>query len=197
MSKNENSNLDYIIKVIVVLLLLIPFIFGYNIKYLFATSFTLFKLGIILFGIIFLAVVGYYLIPTLFTSYHLEKMKEHEVIMAFLKKDYDVLYKGFLFSMILEELIFRFYIGTTLIQYIDVILILIISGIIFSFYHFHIWFGFKNVRILGAYLFFSFLLGIFNMYVLFELGLIFCIILHYLIVLMCYWRLFKIVRIRF
>jgi membrane protease YdiL (CAAX protease family) len=191
MSKEEdNGNLDYRIKLIIVIILLLPLFFGYNIQYLFFNPLNTLHFIIISCGTIILLLFGYFFITPFINPQQLEEIKKHEVIDAFLRKDYSALYMGFLLSMILEELIFRFYIGGILIDYFALYLVVLLSSIIFSLYHIHIWFAFKNIRITLMYIGFSFLLGILNGFVLFSLGLFFCIILHYGIVLLCYWKIY-------
>ncbi len=191
MSESDNINLDYRIKLIIVIILIIPLIFGFNKEFIFPSNISLVDLIIIILGIIFLLIFGILFLTPFFKTQHFEKMKKHEVVKAFINKNYKALYRSFLLSMIIDEMIFRFYIAGALIQYLEMINVIILSSIIFSIYHIYIWFVLKDIKIVCVYLVYTFLLGLLNAFILFHLGLIFCIVIHYLLVLMSYWKIYK------
>ena len=95
--------------------------------------------------------------------------------------------------MTIEELIFRYYlIGFLLNQLkLDIISAILIASAIFSIYHIHTWFGFKNLRILLINLALSFLLGLFNGWILLTLGIFPCIIVHYAVAMLLYHTIYK------
>jgi len=124
----------------------------------------------------------------------IELMKQHDVIDALINnKNKVVLWVFFPLTIIMEELIFRYYsMGLLLNQFdLDQISAILISSIIFSFYHFHFWFKMKNFRILLIYLGFSFFLGLFSAYILLNLGIFFCILVHYTLAFKLYVDLSK------
>lgn len=191
MSETDNINLDYRIKVIIVIILIIPIFFGFNREFIFPSNVSLVELIIIILGIIFLLIFGILFITPFFKTQHFEKMKKHEVVKVFINKNYKPLYRSFLLSMIIDEMIFRFYIAGILIQCLEMINLIILSSIIFSAYHIYIWFYLKDLRILCVYLVYAFFLGLLNALIFFHLGLIFCIVIHYGLVLTNYWKIYK------
>ena len=130
-----------------------------------------------------------------FNEVSLLKMEKHEVIRALREKKIISLITFFPITILTEELIFRYYlIGFLLlqIQLGEIVSIFISSGV-FSLYHLHVWFTFKNPRILIGYLAYSFLLGLLTAYLLLTLGLIFCFILHFSLVFLIYIRIHTII----
>ena len=95
--------------------------------------------------------------------------------------------------MIIEELIFRFYIIAILINQVELeaLVAVFISSLVFSIFHIHTWFSYKSLRILLVNLIFPFLLGLYNGYIFLTMGIIPCVIIHYIIVLNLYYNLYK------
>ncbi|MBD3214343.1 MAG: CPBP family intramembrane metalloprotease [Candidatus Lokiarchaeota archaeon] len=120
-----------------------------------------------------------------------DKFKSNEIIHALSNKTYFPLYSSFLITMVMEELIFRFYSIGLLLIFINEFVAILISSFIFSLYHIHIWYTFRNKRLLIIYLFFSFLLGLLNGFLLIQFGIIFCIIIHYGLTFIFYWSIYK------
>ncbi|TFF87972.1 MAG: CPBP family intramembrane metalloprotease [Promethearchaeota archaeon] len=118
-------------------------------------------------------------------------MKDHEIVFAFSEKSYQSTLIFFSITMIVEELIFRYYLLGILITIIEVNLAILISALAFSIYHLHIWFRFRNLRVLLSYMVYSFLLGILNGYIFYYLGIIICILVHIFLVLYIYYMVFK------
>ena len=179
------------IKLAIIMVLLIPIFFGFRVEYLlpFTLQYTFLDILIIIIGSTGLLFFGYFAVIRAFQEEDIEKMRKHEVVNAFVNNQFKPILITFLVTMILEELIFRFYIIGLLDLVLYYYIALIIASCIFSLYHIHIWFSFKSIRILGIYLLFSFLLGLLNGFVLFKLGLFCCILIHYLLVLVLYWKI--------
>ncbi|MFW9823709.1 MAG: type II CAAX prenyl endopeptidase Rce1 family protein [Candidatus Thorarchaeota archaeon] len=99
----------------------------------------------------------------------------------------------FLIIILTEELVFRYYLIGFLYDSLnlDAFLILILSSVFFSLYHIHVWFKFKNIRILKIYLGNSLLLGFFLGFIFLTLGFFVCVIIHYLLALLFYFSLFN------
>ncbi|MFX0071652.1 MAG: type II CAAX prenyl endopeptidase Rce1 family protein [Candidatus Hermodarchaeota archaeon] len=174
--------------------LIIPIFFGVYIEFLFITliNFSTFLIfALILIGFLGLTkLVGIFF----FDSQSLEAMKKHNVVNAFIfKKNKNVLVNYFLMIMIVEELIFRYYLIGYLVKDLglEINLAIFLSSIMFSLYHVHTWFAYKNLKITIIYLSLAFLLGLYNGYILITLGIIPCVIIHYGLVLYLYYGLYK------
>lgn len=184
----------YTIILIIFIILVIPIFFGIYIEYLFLQDSNLFVILILMFGLLLLLLIGKLIGVYGYNSECIEKLKKHDVIDAwFNKKSKIKLLISFMIIMIIEELIFRYYIIGFLLNQLDleVILAIFISSIIFSLFHIHIWFSFKNIRILLINLGYSFLLGLFNGYILLTLGIFPCVGIHYALAMYLYYSIYK------
>jgi len=145
-------------------------------------------------GFVFLLGLGKVMEKFVYNETSKELMKQHDVVNTLMNGDsITALLVFFPLTMIMEELIFRYYlIGLLLNDLIGgIFLAVIISSIIFSIYHFHIWFRFKDKNILISYLISSFILGIYNGFILLTLGIFACIIVHAVLVFILYYNLYK------
>ena len=174
--------------------LIIPIFFGIYIDFLIVNELSI---GVVLFLIIgFVILLGLGKITEIFiySERSKELMKQHDVVNALLNRK-RIIQLLFFFSltMIMEELIFRYYLIGLLLNELVVgfILAILISSIAFSIYHLHIWFRFKDINILISYLISSFLLGIYNGFILLTLGIFVCIIVHAVLVIILYYNLYK------
>jgi membrane protease YdiL (CAAX protease family) len=184
----------YLAITITVILLIIPIFFGIYIDFLVASEIALEVLLFLLIGFAFLLGLGKLMEFLMYSEKSKELMKRHDVIKALLNgNDVRVLLVFFPLTMVMEELIFRYYlIGLFLYELnVGILLAVIISSMIFSLYHLHIWFRFKDLKILINYLITSFLLGIYNAYILITLGIFACIIVHIILVFILYYSLYK------
>ena len=179
------------------LILLIPLIFGVFIQYVIIREINL----PILLGIVISLSLTLLLSKAIqeygFKKSTLEMMKNHDVTATFLEMEHkSILFLFFPLTMLMEELIFRFYlIGIMVIVLnFEPIITILISSLIFSIYHLHFWFRFKNGRITIIYMFSSFVLGLFLSFTLMTLGLIFCIAFHFSLALLMYYGLAKKIR---
>lgn len=184
----------YLTITLAVIILILPLFFGIYTEFLIINDFTLFTLAYLLIGFVFLLVLGKVMEHFMFKGVSKENMKQHDVINALLNKDgKTVLFIFFPLTMIMEEFIFRYYLIGFLINQLklEIISVILISSVIFSLYHIHIWFRFKNFKIFVAYLISSFCLGIYNGYILLSLGIFTCIIAHSILVFLLYYNLYK------
>ena len=184
----------YLVITIAVILLIIPIFFGIYIDFLVAGEISLEILLFLLIGFAFLLGLGKLMEFLMYSEKSKELMKEHDVIKALLNgNDVKVLLVFFPLTMVMEELIFRYYlIGVFLYELnVSILLTTISSSVIFSLYHLHIWFRLKNLKILITYLITSFLLGIYNAYILLTLGIFACVIVHIILVFILYYNLYK------
>ena len=184
----------YLAIISTVILLLIPIFFGIYANFLTVSEISLEIMLLLLIGFVLLLALGKVMEMFLYGKKSKEKMKQHDVIGAFLNEEGKiVLLVFFPLTMIMEELIFRYYLIGFLLSplNLEIISTIMISSLIFSLYHVHTWFRFKDLKILISYLIFSFLLGIYNAYLLFALGIFACIIVHFSLVFVIYYNLYK------
>ena len=193
---NGVSNLEkkrkYLIIVVVFVLLTIPIFFGLYVETIFLQVSNLYAIIILFGGLIVLLSLGELIDKYGLNIESLEAIKKHDIIQVLTdKKNRLNTLLLFIITMIMEELIFRYYLISFLYhsQGLSIILALFISSLVFSLYHIHTWFTFKNVRILGIFLSNSFLLGFFLGYIFLSLGFFYCIILHSLIAFLFYFNL--------
>ncbi|MHA1500082.1 MAG: CPBP family glutamic-type intramembrane protease [Promethearchaeota archaeon] len=186
--------IKYLAITVVVILLIFPIFFGIYIDFLFVSEFSL---GIILFLLIgFVCLLGFGKLMEFFmySEKSKELMKQHDVVKALMNgNDIFVLLVFFPLTMIMEEFIFRYYlIGMLLFELkLGLFLAILISSALFSLYHLHIWFRFKNLEIFIAYLSYSLFLGIYNGFILLSLGIFACIITHSILIFISYYNLYK------
>lgn len=186
--------IKYLSITVIVILLIIPIFFGVYTDFLIVSELSIFVLLFLLIGFVLLLILGKITERFVYTETSKELMKEHDVVSALINGDsIIVLLIFFPLTMVMEELIFRYYIIGLLLKelMVGVILAVIVSSIIFSIYHFHIWFRFKDKTILISYLITSFLLGIYNGFVLLTLGIFTCIIVHVVLVFILYYNIYK------
>jgi len=120
-------------------------------------------------------------------------MEKHDIINSFVGSNNKIIrLLGFLVIMIIEEFVFRYYlIGLLIIHsYLGEMLVILISSLIFSIFHIHTWFSYKNVRILAIFLIYSFFLGFFIGYLFLTLGIIPCILVHYSLAYILYYGIY-------
>jgi len=192
--KTLENNQKYAIICLITLILTIPLFFGFYTEYLFINEFNLYTLVIFLGGLLVLLSIGELIDMFGFTKDSLNIIKKHDVIDVLIEKRNRLpTFSLFLITMIMEELIFRNYLINLFIHTIKfhVILGIFISSLIFSIYHIHTWFNYKDLRISGIYIINSFLLGLFNGYIFLTLGLITCIIIHTSLAFLFYYNLYK------
>ncbi len=185
----------YAILGFILIALLIPMLFGIYIEYLFIRELNYTVIFIVIFGLFIFLILDKLIAIYGYNYQSFNAIKEQDVIIAFTSRNDKAVICGIFLPMIMiiEELIFRYYmIGFLLNQVrLDVISAILISSIIFSLFHIHIWFRFKNLKLLLINLGDSFLLGVFNGYILLTLGLIPCILIHYILVLILYYNIYK------
>lgn len=182
---------SYFLKSILLFLLILPIILGFNHEFLFIREINLYIILITISGIIFLILLGKFIEIYGFNQELMEIMKDHDVINAFRKREFKMLFFWFPITIIMEELIFRLYLATFLLSLFDVFFVLIIASFIFGSYHVHILYSLKNKRITLIFVGYSYILGLFLNFILLTIGILFCIVLHYLLVIFTYYNLYK------
>ncbi len=185
--KSQSKN---IIKVNILFILIIPVFFGVLINYLVIINLDL------LMGVVTLILMGgLYLIgrltnKALYKEDILDRITNHEVVYTFVnRKNWINIWGFFPITLAMEEFIFRFYfIGLLLVlPNMNVWVPIISSSLAFSLYHLHIWFAYKNAKILLNYLVYTLLMGLILGVFFIWYGLIICILVHILIALSLYY----------
>ncbi len=188
----EEVKKDFIIFV-VVLIGLIPLFLGLHAQYLFIINLNLSKLILSLFGIIILFLLGRFIILIIFDAKVIEQMKNHDLVQSFINRNKkSVILFAFPLTMLMEELIFRFYMITYLLDifHFNDLTVVFFSSFIFALYHLHFWFRFKNFRLFLSYFILSFGLGLFNGFAFLNYGLLVCFFVHFGIAFELYYHLF-------
>ena len=176
------------------ILLIVPIFLGIYNEYFFIRELDVNVVLILIFGFIIFLIIGKIVEVFVYNDENIGVIKKQDVIYAFIsKKNLVFIWVFFLIIMIIEELIFRFYSIAILINQVqlEALVAVFISSSVFSIFHIHTWFSYRNVRILLVNLIFPFFLGLFNGYIFLTLGIIPCIVIHYIIVLNLYYNLYK------
>ncbi|MDX1799064.1 MAG: CPBP family intramembrane glutamic endopeptidase [Candidatus Lokiarchaeia archaeon] len=184
----------YVIIAVISFFLFIPMIFGVYIQYTSITVLDPFFILPFLLGLVALIILGKFIEIFIFNNENIELMRNHDVMNALINKNNRiVIYLFFPLTMIMEELIFRYYlIGFLSISLnFDEISVILISSVVFSLYHIHTWFSFKNLTILLINLVYPFLMGLYLGYIFLNLGILPCILIHYILAFFLYYSLYR------
>ncbi|MFW9894586.1 MAG: CPBP family intramembrane glutamic endopeptidase [Candidatus Thorarchaeota archaeon] len=176
------------------IILTLPIFFGQYIENFYAQIINTSTIFVYFLGIIVLFIIGGLIDVFGFNVKELELIKDHDVIQALIKKENRLfILIMFILTMIMEELIFRYYIISFLSSTLslNLIFIILISSVFFSLYHIHIWFKFQDLRILGIFMTNSFLLGLFLGFIFLTLGFSLCLITHSVVALIFYLNLYN------
>ena len=174
-------------------LLVIPIFFGVYTEFLIESVLDLYAILLLILGFFLLLLIGSVINNFGLNKTDIELMRNHNVVNALINKDIIILWLFFPITMIMEELIFRYYLISFLASTLQLAIVvsILISSIVFSLYHIHTWFSYKNSKILIINISYTLILGLFIGYVFFILGFIPCIIIHYLIALYLYYNLYR------
>jgi membrane protease YdiL (CAAX protease family) len=179
---------------LITLLLIIPIFFGVYVESISVKTFNLIIFLTLIAGLFIVFAVGELADIYVLTKESLNYMKEHDVLQALINKENRFLILVlFIITMVMEELIFRFYVIGFLAQTLglSIPISLFISSIAFSLYHIHTWLTYKDIRISVVYISNSFLLGLFVGFIFITLGIIFSIIFHSILAFLFYFNLYK------
>ena len=187
-------NIKHYLVLIIVTFSMIPPFFGIFIELIVFSQFNLLILSLIIIGLIVLYLMGKVFEKYVYKPETLKLMTQHDLISTLLNKNNKmIIYFFFPLTMVMEEFLFRFYSIGFLYIVIDLGFLesILISSLIFSIYHLHFLFKFKNWRITIIFIIFSFFLGLLNGFVLLTIGLPFCILIHYLLAFILYLNISK------
>ena len=189
----KNHTKDVII-IIVVIIAIIPLIYGYNLQSIAIITCNFNLIAVLALGLVILFLLGRLIFSTLLDEKSISLMENHDMIDSFIKKN-QKWSKWFIFplTMLMEELIFRFYAISIIIDLIKLspFLAVIISSSIFAVYHIHFWIRLKNFRIFISFFILSFFLGLLNGYAFIYFGLLACFIIHYGMAFELYFYLYR------
>jgi len=184
----------YIIIICLFTLLTIPLFFGLYLEYFTIKELNWLIIIIIISSLFILLILGNLIEIFGYDQKIVEVMRKNDVIYAFINRDNKLLI-WFFFPIIIitEELIFRYYTIGFLVYTLklELIVVLFFSSLFFSIYHIHIWFRYKNLRLLLINLGYPFLLGLYIGYIFLKLGIIPCIVIHYAIALYSYYYIYR------
>jgi len=185
-----NSILKKYFSLIIFLVLIIPLFFGYQIEYviLISGNFWIYFISII---IGFISFLSGYLVIIHFGKDSLDALKMNPVFQNFETKKLGCALLNFALLMIIEELVFRFYLFVILKLEIGEIWGVIVSSIIFSIYHIHIYFQYKDLKLTLIFILFSLILGLYLSFIFIHFGLIGAFLVHFIVVFLIYYFVWK------
>ncbi|MFX1388395.1 MAG: type II CAAX prenyl endopeptidase Rce1 family protein, partial [Promethearchaeota archaeon] len=176
------------------IILTTPMFFGVYLEYFTIKELDWFIIVIFIIGLLVLLFLGKIIEIFGYNNKNVEVMRKQDVINTFINKNNKIIIWFFFpIIIIIEELIFRYYSLGILVHVLelDSIIAIPISSLIFSLFHIHIWFRYKNLTILLINLGYPFLMGLYIGYVFLKLGIIPSIIIHYTIALTLYYNIYR------
>lgn len=176
------------------LILIFPIFFGIFIKFFLINGANLTSITILLLGVFVLLLIGFLIEKYGYDSYLIELIRKHDLVAALTNKTNRIaILIFFLITMLMEELIFRYYsIGILYILLdLDYYIALLVSSLAFSLYHIHIWFSFKNLKLFLINIGYTFLLGMYLGYIFLYFGYVFCFIAHYIIAFSMHFMIYQ------
>jgi len=184
----------YIILGSLLISLTIPMFFRVYLEYFTIRELNWFITLILIIGLLILLFLGKIIEIFGYNSKNVEVIRKQDVINAFTNRNNrPIIWFFFPIIIIIEELIFRYYSIGILVHLLELesLAAIFISSLIFSFFHIHIWFRYKNLMILLINLGYPFLMGLYIGYIFLKLGIIACIIIHYTIALTLYYNIYR------
>jgi len=184
----------YIILSSLLILLTIPMFFGVYLEYFTIREKNWFIILIFIIGLLVLLFMGKIVEIFGYNNNNVDVIRKQDVINAFISRNNRlIIWFFFPIIIIIEELVFRYYSIGILVQLLKLELVaaIFISSLIFSLFHIHIWFRYKNIKILVINLGYPFLLGIYNGFIFLNLGFIPCIFVHYFLALFMYYNIYR------
>lgn len=172
----------------------IPIFFGVFTEYLYITSSNWFVILTLFLGLFCFLFMSKIIERFCYNKSNVVPLRDHDVINAFINKENTIILCILLLIIIsVEELIFRYYTNGIMIFFLkmDSIVSVLLSSLMFSLFHIHIWFRYRNSVIFLINFSYPFLLGIFNGYILLTLGIVPCIFIHYVVALNAHYGIYK------
>ena len=174
--------------------LTIPMFYGVFLDYFTIRELNWFIIIIFVIGLSVLFVVGKFIEIFGYNNKNVEAIRKQDVINALTHQDNRfIIWIFFPIIIVIEELVFRYYLIGILVDLLELesIIAIFISSLGFSVFHIHIWFRYKNLTILLINLGYPFLMGLYIGYIFLKLGIIPCILFHYIIALSLYYNIYR------
>jgi membrane protease YdiL (CAAX protease family) len=184
----------HIILSVSLIILTIPIFFGVYLEYFTIRELNWFVILIFIIGILVFLILGKIIEVYVYNDNNIEVFRKQDVLNAFINRNNRlIIWFFFPIIIIIEELIFRYYSIGILVHVLNLesVAAIFISSLIFSLFHIHIWFRYKNLMILLTNLGYPFLMGLYISYIFLQLGIIPCIIIHYSIALFSYYNIYR------
>jgi len=169
-------------------------IFGIFLEYFIIIELDLLIILIFIIGLLILLFLGKIVEIFAYDNKNFEVIRKQDVMNAFINRNNKIIIWFFFpVIVIIEELVFRYYNIAILVQILKVesIAAIFISSVGFSLFHMHIWFRYKNLKILLANLIYPFFIGLYLGYIFLKLGIILCIVIHFFIALFSYYNIYR------
>ncbi|MFW9826879.1 MAG: type II CAAX prenyl endopeptidase Rce1 family protein [Candidatus Thorarchaeota archaeon] len=184
----------YIIICSLTIFLITPIIFDVFTEFLLPRVVNLISILICVLGLFILIVLGALIEFLIYNKETFKIIQKHDLINSFIQKTNRLnLWIFFLITMIMEELIFRYYsIGIlTSLLHLNIYLTIIISSGAFSLYHIHTWFSYKNLKILIINLVYPFFMGLYLGLLIFSFGFFSCVVEHLVIASFMHYNIYR------
>jgi len=168
--------------------------FGVFLDYFTIKELNWFIIFIFIIGISVLLFLGKIVETFGYNNKNVEVIRKQDVVNALILQDNRIIiWIFFPIIIVIEELVFRYYIIGILVDLLNLesIIAIFISSLAFSLFHIHIWFRYKNLTILLINIGYPFLMGIYIGYIFLKLGIIPCILIHYIIALSLYYNIYR------
>jgi hypothetical protein len=185
----------YIIICSLSIFLITPIIFDVFTEFLLPLVVNLVSILVCVLGLFILIVLGALIEILIYNKETLKIIQKHDLINSFIQKTNRLnLWIFFLITMIMEELIFRYYsIGIlNSLLHLDIYLTIIISSVAFSLYHIHTWFFYKNLKILIINLVYPFFMGLYLGFLIYSFGFFSCVVAHLVIAFFMHYNVYRI-----
>ena len=176
------------------IVLTIPMFFGVFLEYFTIREINWLIIFIFIVGLSVLLFLGKIIEIFGYNIRNVEVIRKQDVINALINQNNKFIFWIFFPIIILiEELVFRYYIIGILVNLLESesILAIFISSLAFSLFHIHIWFRYKNLTILIMNIGYAFLMGLYIGYIFLKLGIIPCILIHYIIAFSLYYNIYR------
>lgn len=168
--------------------------FGVFLEYFTIRDLNWFIIFIFIIGLSILLFLGKIIEIFGYNNKNVEVIRKQDVINALIHQDNRIIiWIFFPIIIVIEELVFRYYIIGILVDLLELesIIAIFISSLAFSLYHIHIWFRYKNLTILLINIGYPFLMGLYFGFIFLTLGIIPCILVHYIIALFLYYNIYR------
>lgn len=184
----------YITLSALLIILTIPIFFGVYVEYFTIRELSWPVILILITDLIIFLILGKIIEIYGYNDNNVEVFRKQDVLNAFINRSNRlIIWFFFPIIIIIEELIFRYYSIGILVHVLDLesVIAIFISSSIFSLFHIHIWFRYKNLMILLINFGYPFLMGLYFGYIFLKLGIVPCILIHYLIALFSYYNIYR------